>query len=155
MRALSASDPDAATSVRLDHQWNGAYTAWPSEAAQALFRLGADEVALDWLPGLARSAAEGPFAQGHFAPGLVPTSHDGAPKGPPQLPYLMDWACSSSGSFVGLVLEGVFGVDVSLAGEVRAAPRVARLDPNARLRGLVVGGRSYDVTAAGIEQARA
>jgi hypothetical protein len=150
MRALSPFDPDAATSVRADHQWNGAYTAWPAEAAQALFRLGADEVALDWLPGLAESTAEGPFAQGHFVAGLVPTSHGGSPKGPPQPPYLMDWACSSSGSFVGMVLEGVFGVDVGLDGSVGATPRVARLDPDARLRGLVVGGRSYDVTAHGI-----
>jgi hypothetical protein len=155
MRALSASDPDAATSVRLDHQWNGAYTAWPAEAAQALFRLGADDVALDWLHGLAKSTAEGPFAQGHFVEGIVAASHDGAPKGPPQPPYLMDWACSSSGSYVGLVLEGVFGIDVGLDSSVRARPRVAALDPDARLRRLVVGGRSYDVDAQGVGPASA
>jgi hypothetical protein len=149
MRALSASDADAASSVRPDHQWNGAYTAWPAEAAQALFRLGADDVALGWLPGLARSTREGPFAQGHLVDGLTP-SRAGAPKGAPQLPYLMDWACSSSGAFVGLVIEGVFGVDVTLDGGLSAAPRIAALDPDARLRGLVVGGRSYDVTAQGI-----
>lgn len=151
MRALSTEDADAATSVRPDHQWNGAYTAWPAEAAQALISLGAPEVALDWLPGLARSTNQGPFAQGHFVEGLHAVGHEGAPKGPPQPPYLMDWACSSSGAFVGLVLEGVFGIDVSLAGEVSAAPRVSRLDPNARLRGLNVAGRAYDVSATGLE----
>jgi hypothetical protein len=149
MRALSASDPDAAHSVRLDHQWNGAYTAWPADAATALIRLGAEDVALDWLPGLARSANQGPFAQGHFVDGIVPASHGGAPKGPPQFPYLMDWACSSSGAYVALVLEGVFGLDVGLDGEVRATPRLSRIDPSARLRNLVVGGKSYDVTSAG------
>lgn len=154
MRALSAADPDAATSLRPDHQWNGAYTAWPSEAALALFRLGAADVVLEWLPGLARSTAEGPFAQGHFVEGLVPSSHDGAPKGPPQPPYLMDWACSSSGSFVGMVLEGVFGIDVRLDGSVTAHPSIAALDPDARLRGLVVAGTSYDVDARGATAVR-
>lgn len=149
MRALSAGDPDAAYSLRPDHQWNGAYTAWPAEAARALYRLGAHEVVADWLPGLARSTQEGPFAQGHFVEGIVASAHDGAPKGPPQRPYLMDWACGSGGSFAGLVIEGVFGVDASLSGEVRATPRLAGIDPSARLRRLVVAGRSYDVDAAG------
>lgn len=150
MRAMSTGDADAATSIRPDHQWNGAYTAWPAEAAQALYRLGAADVVDEWLPGLARTTQEGPFAQGHFVDPLVPARHDGAPKGPPQYPYLMDWACSSSGAFVGLVLEGVFGVDVALTGEVRANPRLGRTDPSARLKGLRVGGVSFDVTRHGV-----
>jgi hypothetical protein len=150
LRALAASDPDAAYSTRPDHQWNGAYTAWPSEVARALYKLGGAEVVADWLPGLARSASEGPFAQGHFVEGLVGASHAGAPKGPPQRPYLMDWACGSAGSFVGMVIEGVFGVEVSLAGEVTAAPQLAGIDPSARLHGLFVGGKRYDVSASGV-----
>jgi hypothetical protein len=152
MRALSPCDPDAATSVRPDHQWNGAYTAWPAEAAQALFRLGADDVALGWLAGLVRSTREGPFAQGHLVNGRADATRAGASKGPPQPPYLMDWACSSSGAFVGLVIEGVFGIDVTLGGDVSATPRIGRFDRNARLRGLRIGGRCYDVTARGIEE---
>lgn len=154
MRAMSTGDPDAATSLRPDHQWNGSYTAWPAESALALYHLGAAEVVDEWLPGLARSTQEGPFAQGHFVDPLVPSRHDGAPKGPPQYPYLMDWACSSSGSFVDLVIEGVFGVDVSLRGAVTASPRLDRLDPDARLRRLMVAGTAYDVTKAGAEPRR-
>jgi len=150
LRALAASDPDAAYSVRPDHQWNGAYTAWPSEVARALYKLGAAEVVNGWLPGLAQSAAEGPFAQGHFVEGLVSASHAGAPQGPPQRPYLMDWACGSAGSFVGMVIEGVFGVEVNLASEVTAAPQLAGIDPSARLHGLFVGGKPYDVSANGV-----
>ena len=149
MRALSTSDPDAVTSVRPDHQWNGAYTAWPAETAQALFQLGAGDVALDWLQGLAKSANQGPFAQAHFVEGMVPADHEGAPKAPPQFPYLIDWACSSSGAYVGLVLEGVFGVNVALNGELRADPLVARLDPDARLRNFVVAGHRYDIDPSG------
>ena len=149
MRAMSTGDPDSASSIRPDHQWNGAYTAWPAEAALALYRLGAPEVVDEWLPGLALSTQEGPFAQGHFVDPLVPSRHDGAPKGPPQYPYLMDWACSSSGAFVNLIVEGVFGVDVPLEGPVTAKPQLARLDPDARLTRLVVAGQAYDVTSVG------
>ena len=36
MRALSDRDLDASYSVRPDHQWTGAYPAWPPGAAQAI-----------------------------------------------------------------------------------------------------------------------
>jgi hypothetical protein len=45
LRALSPWDPDAAYSVRPDHQWNGAYTAWPADAARALVLLGRGDLA--------------------------------------------------------------------------------------------------------------
>ena len=109
MRALSPYDPDAAFSVRPDHQWNGAYPAWPAEPARALFALGRADVALDWLPGLARSANQGPCGQAHFVEEAQPSIAGGARKAPPQLPYMIDWACSSSGAWVGLVIESLFG----------------------------------------------
>jgi hypothetical protein len=149
MRALSPYDPDAAFSLRPDHQWNGAYPAWPADAARALFALGRPDVALDWLPGLARSANQGPCGQAHFVEEAVPAMAGGARKSPPQFPYLIDWSVSSSGSFVSLVLEGVFGLEIGLDGTVTADPQVAQLDPDARLLGLRLGSRSYDVTAAG------
>jgi len=74
----------------------------------------------------------------------------GARKSPPQFPYLIDWSCSSSGAWVRLVLEGIFGIEVALDGTVTAMPQVAALDPNARLKGLRVGSATYDVTAEGI-----
>jgi hypothetical protein len=120
----------------------------------ALYRLGAAETVRDWLPGLARTARQGPFAQGHFVGSPVENSYDAAPKAPPQRPYQMDWACSSSGAFVGLVLEGVFGLNVTLKGEVEANPRLEGIDPSARLHGLVVAGQKYDVSAAGVEAVR-
>jgi len=54
---------------------------------------------------------------------------------------------------VSLVIEGVFGIEVSLAGEVTAKPQLRGLDPQATLRGLAVAGRSYDVTAVGVVDA--
>jgi hypothetical protein len=142
MRALSAEDGDAAFSLRPDHQWNGAYCAWPADAAHALIRLGRPDAAAAWLPGLAGSAAQGPFSQGHFADGAKAPAYD---------PYILDWACSSSGAFADLVIQGFFGVDVPLDGSApRATPQLADADPGARLRNLVVAGRAYDVTADGL-----
>jgi hypothetical protein len=150
MRALSPLDPDAGHSVRPDHQWNGAYTAWPADAARALIEFGRDDLAAGWLPGLAKTTHQGPIAQAHFVEGIVRTDHRGAPKAPPQFPYLIDWSCSASGAFVELVIEGFFGLDVPLIGPPRATPRLEHVDPNARLRGVSIDGRSYDVSAEGL-----
>lgn len=150
MRALSPYDADAAFSVRPDHQWNGAYPAWPADAGRALFALGRGDVLLDWLPGLAKSANQGPCGQAHFVEEAQPPMAGGARKSPPQFPYLIDWSCSSSGAWVSLVLEGIFGIEVALDGTVTASPQVAALDPNARLTGLRVGTTTYDVTADGL-----
>ena len=150
IRALSPWDADAAFSVRPDHQWNGAYPAWPADAATALFRLGAPQVALDWLPGLARSTNQGPCGQAHFVAAAAEPVNGGAAKAPPIEPYINDWACSSSGAWVSTVLEGVFGVRVALDGTVSADPHLDGLDPGARLTGLMVGGTAYEVDAGGI-----
>ncbi len=150
MRALSPYDADAAFSLRPDHQWNGAYPAWPADAARALFAMGRSDVALDWLPGLAKTANQGPCGQAHFVEEAVPAMAGGARKSPPQYPYLIDWSCSSSGAWVSLILEGVFGIEVALDGTVTANPQVAALDPNAQLRGLRVGSHTYDITSTGV-----
>ncbi len=154
MRALSPWDPDASYSVRPDHQWNGAYPAWPADAGRALAALGAPEVLTDWIAGLAQTANQGPMGQAHFVEEAVPGIGGGARKAPPQLPYITDWACSSSGAWIELVIESLFGVSVALDGTgsgvtVTAAGCVAALDPSAVLRGLRVGEKSYDVHADG------
>ena len=150
MHALSPCDPDASYSLRPDHQWNGAYTAWPVDAARALIELGRADIAAAWAPGLAETTHQGPIAQAHFVEGIVPTGGRGAPKAPPQFPYLIDWACSAAGAFTELVVEGFFGLDVPIGGAPRATPCLEHIDPDARLRGVLIAGESYDVSAAGI-----
>jgi hypothetical protein len=152
MRALSPWDPDASFSLRPDHQWNGAYTAWPADAARALYDLGRGDLAAAWLPGLARSANQGPFGQAHFTAEAVAAVNGGARKSPPHEPYLIDWACSSSGAYVGLVLEKVFGLEVPIEGEPTARPALADLDPSATLSGLTIRGQTYSVSAAGLRR---
>ncbi|QDB78998.1 hypothetical protein FE251_06145 [Georgenia wutianyii] len=145
IRALSPWDEDAGYSLRADHQWNGAYPAWPADSARAAIALGRPDVVLEWLPGLARSANQGPPGQAHFVEEAAAPVEGGARKTPPQLPYIIDWSCSSAGAWCELVLAGVFGVEVALDGTVTAGGCIADLDPDARLEGLTVQGRTYDV----------
>ncbi|HIZ35537.1 MAG TPA: hypothetical protein H9815_07145 [Candidatus Ruania gallistercoris] len=147
MRALSPHDADAGYSLRADHQWNGAYPAWPADAARAVIDLGRPDVVAQWLPGLARSTNQGPPGQAHFVEEAAESLNGGARKTPPQFPYLIDWSCSSAGSWVELVLSGIFGVQVDPSGAVSANPNLADVDPDAVLRGLRVAGVSYDVDA--------
>jgi hypothetical protein len=150
MRALSPYDPNAGFSVRPDHQWNGAYPAWPADSARAAIALGRPDVVAEWLDGLARSALQGPPGQAHFVEEAADPVAAGARKAPAQYPYLIDWACSSAGAWCELVISSIFGVRVGLEGTVTASGVLQHVDPDARLEGLRVQGRSYTVTAAGV-----
>ncbi|GAB3818225.1 hypothetical protein GCM10028820_20120 [Tessaracoccus terricola] len=149
LRALSASDPNAGFSVRPDHQWNGAYPAWPADSARAAIQLGGADRVAEWLPGLAASANQGPPGQAHMVEEAVPGIDGGARKAPPQFPYLIDWACSSAGAWCELVIESVFGVRAAADGSVTVRSALEHVDPDARLVGLRIGGATYDVDAAG------
>jgi hypothetical protein len=152
MRALSPADPDAITSVRPDHQWNGAYTAWPSYVATGLYGIGRADVADPWLRGLAASANQGPFAQAHFIDDVAGSEAGGARKAVSGWPYITDWACSSGGSWTRLVIQGPFGVRAT-TDALTATPRLDGLDPDARLVNLRHAGRLYDVDRTGVHPA--
>jgi hypothetical protein len=150
MHALSCADPDAMFSVRTDHQWTGAYTAWPAQAVTGLFRIGEDRLAMDWMRGLARSANQGPFGQAHFAEPVLGAEAGGALKAPPVLPFITDWACSSGGAWTNVILESLFGIDATLTDGLHATPRVELFDPDARLVHVPYQGRSYTIDRAGV-----
>jgi len=150
MHALSPRDPNAMFSVRPDHQWNGAYTAWPALAATGLYRIGRGDLATPWLRGLARSANQGPFGQCHFVESAVPPDSGGARKAFYEWPYGADWACSSSGSYLTTVIEGLFGVRATPFNGLSAAPQFAGFDPGAELHNLRYQGRFYAVSRNGL-----
>ena len=68
---------------------------------------------------------------------------------PAEQPWINDWTCSANGAWVDLVVRSVFGVRWNLDGEVTASPQLEGLDPEARLIGLTVQGRTWDVDASG------
>ncbi|AQP48002.1 hypothetical protein BW730_11395 [Tessaracoccus aquimaris] len=120
MRALSPKDGDAGFSVRPDHQWNGAYPAWPADAGRASIALGGRAGVMEWVEGLRRTTRQGPPGQAHFVEEAAPTVDGGARKAPGQYPYLIDWACSSAGSWCEFIVGGVLGVEVGIDGAVTA-----------------------------------
>ena len=149
LHALGPDDDDAMFSVRPDHQWNGAYPAWPSQAVMGLYRAGEVDLALDWLHGLSRSANQGPFGQAHFCESVVPPEDGGAIKAPSDFPWINDWTCSSIGSWAAVVIESIFGVHAGL-NQLQARPQFGRFDPKAVLRNLSYQGRQYTVTREGV-----
>ncbi len=150
MRALSARDGDVIFSVRPDHQWTGAYAAWPAIALSALYNAGEDRVAEEWMHGLAKTAMQGPIAQAHFAETAVdPEAGGGARKSPSDVPWINDWACVAGSAFLEPILDGLFGIRAPLFGPLTATPRFAGFDPAAELRGLNYQGRQYRVNARG------
>ena len=150
MRALSARDDDVLFSLRPDHQWNGAYPAWPPETVKGLCRIGESKLAFDWLQGLARSANQGPFGQAHFVDTAVPSEAGGAAKASGDCPYINDWHSSSSGSWISAVLEGLFGLRTGRAGELTSNPCEEALDCGATLDHLPFQNKLYRVDGDGV-----
>jgi len=150
MRALSPRDPNALFSVRPDHQWNGAYTAWPALTAAGLYRIGRADIALPWLQGVARSVNQGPFGQCHFVESAMPPESGGALKVFYEWPYGSDWACSSCGSYLTTIIEGIFGVRASKFDGISAAPQFAGFDPGAELHNLRYRDELFNVSRNGL-----
>jgi hypothetical protein len=152
LHALSPGDDNAIFSVRPDHQWNGAYPAWPAQAATGLYKIGRHELAFSWLKGLARSANQGPFGQAHFVETAVASESGGAIKSSPEGPYLCDWTVSSSGSWTNIIIESIFGVNATLQNGISAEPVFGSFDPKAELKNLNYQGKMYNVNKNGLAE---
>lgn len=154
MRALSTKDLDVTFSIRPDHQWTGAYTAWPALALSALYVAGEGDVAFKWVKGLAETAKQGPIAQAHFAETAVaPEAGGGARKAPSDQPYINDWACVSGCAYLEPVVENLFGIQAGLFGKIEAQPAFGLFDAEAELRNINYQGKVYVATKQGIKSA--
>lgn len=154
MRALSTKDLDVTFSIRPDHQWTGAYCAWPSLALSALFVAGEGDVAFKWIKGLGETARQGPIAQAHFAETAVaPEAGGGALKAPSDQPYINDWACVAGCAYLEPVIENLFGIQAGLFGKIEAQPAFGLFDAKAELRNINYQGKTYVATKQGIKSA--
>jgi len=150
MRALSPGDDNVMFSVRPDHQWNGAYPAWPAQAVTGLYKIGQGDLAFKWLKGIARTANQGPLGQAHFVETAIDPESGGARKSTPDGPYICDWTVSSHGSWTNIIIESIFGVEASMSNGIKANPDFGQFDPKAELKNLPYQGKLYHVNKKGI-----
>jgi hypothetical protein len=86
---------------------------------------------------------------------VFPPVNGGARKAPEDPPYVEDWSCIAAGSFTELVIDSIFGADLTMADGIRVNSRVAQFDPHARLEGGRYQGSFYAVTKDGAEKEKA
>ncbi len=149
MRALSPDDVDATWNIRPDHSWLGAYASWPPMTAKGLYKIAPSAAVAAWLRGLSKAGNQGPIGQAHFVEAVFPLEDGGAYKCPNDPPYLNDWCCIGAGAFVDLVIDSIFGANLTLHDGLRVESRLADFDPRAKLANLPYQGAEYTVSSAG------
>jgi hypothetical protein len=153
MHALSPGDVDATWNLRADHSWLGAYTAWPSKTAKGLYKIDPSAKVAAWVKGLAKSTNQGPYGQAHIAETVFPPEHGGAFKCPIEQPYENDWCEVAGGSYIDLVIDSIFGADLTLYDGIRVKSRLGDFDPAARLLNVNYQGKSHVISSAGAHPA--
>jgi hypothetical protein len=147
MRALSPDDVDATWNIRPDHSWLGAYSAWPPATAKGLYRTDSSARVSTWVKNLAKAGNQGPIGQAHFVETAFPLEHGAAYKCPTDAPYLNDWCCISGGGFMDLVIDTIFGANLTLFDGIRVQSRLADFDPKARLVNLRHQGKNHVISS--------
>lgn len=154
MRALSQSDADATWNIRPDHSCIGAYCAWPAITAKGLYRIESPSKIANWLSQVAKAGNQGPIGQAHFIEDVFPPANGGAFKASNDAPYIEDWSCLAAGAFTELVIDSIFGADLTLSDGIRVTSRLLDLDPNASLLNLPYQGAYYTVNREGVQKQR-
>jgi len=149
MRALSPNDVDATWNIRPDHSWLGAYAAWPPATAKGLYKIDRPERVAAWVKNLAKAGNQGPIGQAHFVETVFPLEDGAAYKCPNDPPYINDWCCIAGGGFTDLVIDTIFGADLSLFDPLKAQPKLKDFDASARLVNVRHQGKKYAIAAAG------
>jgi len=149
MRALSQSDVDATWNIRPDHSCLGAYAAWPAMSAKGLYRIDDSKRIALWLREVAKAGNQGPIGQGHFIEDVFPPVNGGARKASEDPPYIEDWCCIAAGAFSELVIDSIFGTELTMSEGIRVKSRLADFDATARLEDLPYQGKLYRITKDG------
>lgn len=152
MRALSQSDVDTTWNIRPDHSCLGAYSAWPAMTAKGLYKIDPAAKIMPWLREVAKAGNQGPIGQAHFVEEVWPPMNGGAYKASNDAPYIEDWCCLAAGSFSELVIDSIFGAELTMSNGIRVQSRLAEFDPNARLEGLPYQGAHYTITKSGAQK---
>jgi hypothetical protein len=153
MHALSPGDadaswkPGASRGLRSDHTWIGAYLAWPPMTARGLYKIDSSARVAAWVRGFAKTAHQGTFGQAHFVETTFPPDAGGARKDP-----VGGWYEVAGGSFMNLVIDTIFGADLTLDSGIHVNSRLEDFDPSAQLVKLVYQGKDYTISRKGAQQ---
>jgi hypothetical protein len=118
-------------------------------SANGLYKIAPSAEAAGWLREVAKAGNQGPIGQAHFVEDVWPAVNGGAFKACEDAPYIEDWCCIAAGAFTDLVIDSIFGAELTMSGGIRTTSRVADFDPNARLDNLQYQGAQYTVTKDG------
>lgn len=155
MHALSPGDvdaswkPGASRGLRSDHTWIGAYIAWPPMTAKGLYKIDSSRRVAAWLKGVAQTANQGTYGQAHFVDTTFPIDTGGVRKDPAG-----GWYEIAGGSFMSLVIDSIFGADLTLDGGIKVTSRLKDFDSSARLENLNYQGKSYTISGEGAKADR-
>jgi hypothetical protein len=117
--------------------------------AKGLYKAAPSRQLAAWVRNLAKSANQGPYGQAHIVETVFPPEHDGAYKCPRDDPYRNDWCCIAGGCFTDLVIDTIFGADLSLYDGIRMNSRLADFDADAKLLNVHYQGKSYTISRKG------
>jgi len=155
MRALAQSDADATWNIRPDHSCLGAYAAWSPMTAKGLYKINPPEKITPWLREVAKAGNQGPIGQAHFVEEVYPPVNGGAFKASQDAPFIEDWCCIAAGAFTELVIDSIFGAELTLSDGIKVNSHLASFDPTARLENLRYQGGLYTVTKEGARKQKA
>jgi len=143
MRALAPGDVDATWNIRPDHSWLGAYSSWPPATAKGLYKTDSSARVAAWVKNLAKAGNQGPIGQAHFVESAFPLESGAAYKCPTDPPYLNDWCCIGGGGFLDLVVDTIFGANLTLLDGIHVQSKLADFDAKARLVNLRYQNKNY------------
>ncbi|MGA7294270.1 MAG: hypothetical protein WBW85_17180 [Terriglobales bacterium] len=155
MRALSQSDVDATWNIRPDHSCLGAYAAWPPMTAKGLYKIDSSEKIVPWLREVEKAGNQGPIGQAHFVEEVNPPVNGGAFKSSEDAPFIEDWCCIAGSAFTELVIDSIFGAELTMSDGIKVNSRLAAFDPSAQLEDLRYQGSLYTVTKDGARKQKA
>ena len=80
---------------------------------------------------------------------VFPLEDGAAYKCPNDAPYINDWCCIAGGAFTDLVIDTIFGANLTLFDGVKTEPRLKDFDATARLVNLRYQGKNYSISEGG------
>ncbi len=102
---LSPLGLGVADGLRADHGWSGCFVAWPPQLVMGLLRAGRRPPwVVDWLSGMSRLTAQGPFGQGYWAEDMYPAEQGAAAKVFDDHSGCLHWVIGSGAYFAELAL---------------------------------------------------